>query len=73
MHTPTESQYSLSAKRLCALMGDTMHDFPPHFIERLERQLEEFETSLTNAHVVLHPQAGPDNGRDAQQDTRRQE
>ncbi|MDY1034258.1 hypothetical protein [Stenotrophomonas sp. CFBP8980] len=73
MDTPTESQHPRSAKRLYALMGDKTHDFPPHFIERLERRLEEFETSLTSAHVVLHPQADPDNGCDARQDTGRQE
>ena len=41
------------AKRLYALLGDKMHDFPPHFIEHLERRLEEFETSLTSADVVV--------------------
>lgn len=49
-----DSHYPLSAKRLYALMGDRMIDFPPHFIERLERRLEEFETSRTNAHRVMH-------------------
>ena len=59
-----ESHYPLSAKRLYALMGDRMQDFPPHFIERLERRLEEFETSRTNQHRVMHlrllPQAASD-------------
>ena len=49
-----ESHYPLSAKRLYALMGERMQDFPPHFIERLERRLEEFETSRTNQHRVMH-------------------
>lgn len=49
-----DSHYPLSAKRLYALMGDRMIDFPPHFIEHLERRLEEFETSRTNAHRVMH-------------------
>jgi len=49
-----DPHYPLSAKRLYALMGDRMIDFPPHFIERLERRLEEFETSRTNAHRVMH-------------------
>ena len=49
-----ESQYPLSAKRLYALMGDRMQDFPPHFIERLERRLEAFETSRSNQHRVMH-------------------
>lgn len=49
-----DPHYPLSAKRLYALMGDRMIDFPPHFIEHLERRLEEFETSRTNAHRVMH-------------------
>ncbi|MBJ7515331.1 MAG: hypothetical protein JHC82_03480 [Stenotrophomonas sp.] len=49
-----ESHYPLSAKRLYALMGERMQDFPPHFIERLERRLEAFETSRTNQHRVMH-------------------
>ena len=48
-----DSHYPLSAKRLYALMGDKMLDFPPQFVERLERRLEAFETSRTNKHVVV--------------------
>ncbi|MDY1032824.1 hypothetical protein [Stenotrophomonas sp. CFBP8980] len=48
-----ESHYPLAAKRLYALLGDKMLDFPPHFIERLERRLEASETSRTNKHVVV--------------------
>ena len=48
-----ESHYPLTAKRLYALMGDKMLDFPPHFIERLERRLEAFETPRTHKHVVV--------------------
>lgn len=48
-----EPHYPLAAKRLYALMGDKMLDFPPQFIERLERRLEAFETSRTNEHVVV--------------------
>lgn len=48
-----ESQYPLAAKRLYALMGDKMLDFPPYFIERLERRLEAFETSRSTKHVVV--------------------
>lgn len=48
-----ESHYPLAAKRLYALMGDKMLDFPPYFIERLERRLEAFETSRSNKHVVV--------------------
>lgn len=40
-----ESQNPLSAKRLHALIGDKIHEFPPYFIERLEKKLEEFEAS----------------------------
>lgn len=32
--------HPLSAVRLYALLGDAMHDLPPHFIETLERRLE---------------------------------
>ena len=49
-----DPHYPLSAKRLYALMGERMQDFPPHFIERLERRLEEFETSRSNQHRVMH-------------------
>jgi len=48
-----DSHYPLSAKRLYALMGDKILDFPPQFVERLERRLEAFETSRTNKHVVV--------------------
>ncbi len=48
-----EPHSPLAAKRLYALMGDKMLDFPPHFIERLERRLEAFETSRTHKHVVV--------------------
>lgn len=48
-----ESHYPRAAKRLYALMGDKMLDFPPHFIERLERRLEAFETLRTHKHVVV--------------------
>jgi hypothetical protein len=62
-----DAQYPLSAKRLYALMGEKMLDFPPHFIERLERRLEAFETSRTNAHGVMHLRLVPDSGFDARQ------
>lgn len=61
-----ESQYPLSAKRLYALMGERMQDFPPHFIERLERRLEAFETSRTNEHRVMHLRLLPDADADAE-------
>ena len=60
-----EPQFPLSAKRLYALMGDRMHDFPPHFIERLERRLEEFETSRSHPHGVPHLRLVPDEVPDA--------
>ena len=48
-----ESKHPLSAKRLYALIGDKMHDFPPYFVERLERSLEEMERQrLSSARVV---------------------
>jgi len=65
MDTPNELQYPLSAKRLYALMGDRMLDFPPHFIERLERRLEAFETSRNDKHRVVHLRVVPDVGPDA--------
>ncbi|GAB3050028.1 hypothetical protein [Stenotrophomonas tumulicola] len=37
------SQYPLSSARLRALLGDAIHDVPPCFIERLERQLEQYD------------------------------
>ncbi|MDY1033624.1 hypothetical protein [Stenotrophomonas sp. CFBP8980] len=60
-----DSHYPLSAKRLYALMGDRMIDFPPYFIERLERRLEAFETSRTNEHRVMHLRVVPDAAADA--------
>jgi hypothetical protein len=36
-----ETNYPLSAKRLYALIGDRISEFPPYFIERLEHRLEE--------------------------------
>ena len=38
-----ETNYPLSAKRLYALIGDRISEFPPYFIERLEHRLEESE------------------------------
>lgn len=38
------SEHPLSAARLYALMGEAMHELPPHFIERLERKLECFQS-----------------------------
>ena len=60
-----DSHYPLSAKRLYALMGDRMIDFPPYFIERLERRLEAFETSRTNEHRVMHLRVVPEPAADA--------
>ena len=33
-------RYPLSIQRLHALLGERMHDLPPHFIARLEQELE---------------------------------
>ena len=38
-----DTKHPLSAKRLHALMGDKIHDFPPYFVEQLEPKLEEME------------------------------
>lgn len=38
-----DTKHPLSAERLHALVGDKMHDFPPYFVEQLERKLEEME------------------------------
>jgi len=62
-----ESHYPLSAKRLYALMGERMQDFPPHFIERLERRLEAFETSRTNQHRVMNLRLLPRTSSDSPQ------
>jgi hypothetical protein len=48
-----EPKHPLSAKRLYALIGDKMHDFPPYFVERLERSLEEMERQrMSSVRVV---------------------
>ena len=60
-----ESQNPLSAKRLHALTGDKIHEFPPYFIERLERKLEEFEASRENPAGVVHLHLVPDLPNDA--------
>ncbi|MBD8644092.1 hypothetical protein IFT63_10895 [Stenotrophomonas sp. CFBP 13724] len=60
-----ESQNPLSAKRLHALIGDKIHEFPPYFIERLERKLEEFEASRENPAGVVHLHLVPDLPNDA--------
>ncbi len=39
-----DTQHPLSARRLYGLIGDKIHDYPPFFIERLERRLEQFDT-----------------------------
>jgi len=60
-----ESQNPLSAKRLHALIGDKIHEFPPYFIERLERKLEEFDASRENPAGVVHLHLVPDLPNDA--------
>ena len=60
-----ESQNPLSAKRLHALIGDKIHEFPSYFIERLERKLEEFEASRENPAGVVHLHLVPDLPNDA--------
>lgn len=60
-----EPQNPLSAKRLHALIGDKIHEFPPYFIERLEKRLEEFETSRESSSGVVHLHLVPDVSNDA--------
>jgi hypothetical protein len=54
-------QHPLSAKRLHALLGDKMLDFPPHFIEMLEKRLEEMEAERPRPCGVVVP-LRPGNG-----------
>lgn len=49
-----DPKHPLSARRLYALLGEKMHDLPPHFIERLERRLEAYETSRESGDNVVH-------------------
>ena len=60
-----ESQYPLGAKRLHALLGDKMHSFPPHFIEKLERTLEEHEREQIARSRTVHLKLVPDVADDA--------
>lgn len=55
-----DPQYHLSAKRLYALMGDRLQDFPPHVIDHVERRLEAFETARNNRNRVSHLRLVPD-------------
>jgi hypothetical protein len=41
------SDHTLSGMRLYSLLGDAMHDLPPHFIDKLER--------ILRANGVPHP------------------
>jgi len=41
------SDHTLSGTRLYSLLGDAMHDLPPHFIDKLER--------ILRANGVPHP------------------
>ncbi|PKH69600.1 hypothetical protein CXF96_07415 [Stenotrophomonas sp. Betaine-02u-21] len=64
-----DPKHPLSAKRLHALLGDRMLDFPPHFIERLERRLEEYETSRSRGESVVHLRLVANNVENALQNT----
>lgn len=48
-------RYPLSSQRLRALLGEHMHDLPPHFIARLEQELDalhgESERHSRGAHL----------------------
>lgn len=56
-----DPQHPLSAKRLHALLGDTMLDFPPHFIETLEKRLEKMDAERPRPCGVVVP-LRPGNG-----------
>ena len=44
-----DTDYPLSAKRLYALIGEKISEFPSYFIERLEKKLEASEQSRTRS------------------------
>lgn len=54
-----ETNYPLSAERLYSLIGDKISEFPPHFIERLERKLEEFAQLRPRGDRVVQLQRYP--------------
>ncbi|MBD8643476.1 hypothetical protein IFT63_07710 [Stenotrophomonas sp. CFBP 13724] len=60
-----DTDYPLSAKRLYALIGEKISEFPPYFIERLEQKLEESEQSRTRSAEVVHLRLVPPVRKDA--------
>lgn len=60
-----ETNYPLSAKRLYALIGEKISEFPPYFIERLEQTLEASEQSRTRSAEVVHLRLVPTVSNDA--------
>lgn len=60
-----DTDYPLSAKRLYALIGEKISEFPPYFIERLEQKLEESEQSRTRSAEVVHLRLVPSGRKDA--------
>ncbi|MDY1034026.1 hypothetical protein [Stenotrophomonas sp. CFBP8980] len=60
-----ETNYPLSAERLYSLIGDKISEFPPHFIERLERKLEEFAQLRPRGDRVVQLQRVPSVGSNA--------
>ncbi|WP_312681775.1 hypothetical protein [Stenotrophomonas chelatiphaga] len=60
-----ETNYPLSAKRLYALIGDRISEFPPYFIERLEHRLEETEQLRARSEHTVNLRLVPDVGSDA--------
>ncbi|PKH70072.1 hypothetical protein CXF96_16510 [Stenotrophomonas sp. Betaine-02u-21] len=60
-----DTDYPLSAKRLYALIGEKISEFPPYFIERLERKLEASEQSRTRSAEVVYLHLVPPVRKDA--------
>ena len=60
-----DTDYPLSAKRLYALIGEKISEFPPYFIERLERKLEASEQSRTRSAEVVYLHLVPPLRKDA--------
>ena len=60
-----DTDYPLSAKRLYALIGAKISEFPPYFIERLERKLEASEQSRTRSAEVVYLHLVPPVRKDA--------
>lgn len=60
-----DTDYPLSAKRLYALIGEKISEFPPYFIERLEQKLEASGQSRTRSAEVVYLHLVPPVRKDA--------